>query len=382
MSNIIDYVKEYGKYDFGKKHFSETDALLLSQVAYIKFKGFVPGSDDEAGSVTLSDLDIDNNLPKLLDEYWYKKQNEELLRVMLSSVRFHDMRINYHTDVLDESNEEQFSATTFILNEGTVYVAFRGTDASLVGWKEDFNLAYSHPIAAQKSSVAYLEKIAACTKADLYVGGHSKGGNLAVYSAMYCSDDVRNRIKKVYSFDGPGFRPEIKKESHYAEISSRVSKYIPASSIVGIIMEDENSYNVVDASGMGTFQHNTYNWKINGDRIARKKGRKAHYLLMDDALNTWILGLTQDELHAFTDTLYDVVNASGASSLYDLRDDWTADMKKIAQAVNNLDDDTKKNIYKIVRLLFDTVHNQMKDKAIASYLSGVDEVRNYFTLKS
>ena len=199
-------------------------------------KGF-PEEPSERPGVTLESLKEHPDFEKLFADVRYEKPNRALYERMVQGKRFRNLELNYYVNVIEERWETQFSAVTFTLGDGSRYVAYRGTDETIVGWKEDFNMAFLTPVPGQAISVEYLNRVAGRFGGPLYVGGHSKGGNLAVYSAMNCNPDIQNRIRKIYSMDGPGFRPEVLRECDYGKIADRVVKILPNSSLVGMIFE-------------------------------------------------------------------------------------------------------------------------------------------------
>ena len=355
MGNIIDYVRECGKITFKERPLGEVDSLVLCQLAYLNYGPFVEGMNEEKCSVSIQDIYLHSDRDRILDDYWYRENNKELFTAAARSTRFGSLKVNYYVNVINVEDETQFCAMTYLLDDGTCYIAYRGTDATIVGWKEDLNLAFSKPLNSQYVSVEYMNRVSGYVKGNFYAGGHSKGGNLAVYAAMNCNEDVRKRLLHVYNNDGPGFRPEIRKLGNYEAVAERISKFIPRSSVVGMILEDHSDYEVVESRGVGLLQHNSYSWKIEGGAFVRAKNMRSGKLLMDRAMNEWILSLSQEETHAFVDTLYEVVSASEASNVFEFGADFKKSMQNIFGAMRNVDEDTKKAIQKIIHSLFETL---------------------------
>lgn len=353
MENIIDYVKEWGVYSLKEKPFNEVDSLVLCQMTYFNYKDFVPGMQKRARAVDISSIFESPNRERLLDDYWYRENNKALFEAVVRSKRFGNLKMNYYINIINEDTQTQFSAMTYILEDRNVYIAYRGTDATLVGWKEDFNLAFSKPLHSQELAAAYMDKVAMEVAGSFYTGGHSKGGNLAVYAAMNCKESTRERLLKVFNNDGPGFRPEIKALGRYEEIADRVVKFIPRSSIVGTLLEDQTDYELVESKGVGMFQHNSYSWKIENGAFIRAKGMKNGKHIRDAALNEWILSLTEEEAHAFVDTLYEVIKASEASNVFEFGADLKKSIQSTLEAAKGVDEETKKAIMKIFRSLFE-----------------------------
>ncbi len=351
MNNVISYVAEFGKYDFDEKPFNEVDSLVLSQLSYLNYDGFVKNVDEDAGPVSINSIFESDNLDNILRDYWYKKENMELFANVSNSKRFGGMKLNYYENVISQVSESQFAAVTYILPDKSVYIAFRGTDATLVGWKEDMMLAYSEPLQSQYMAAEYLDSVAKKIAGSFRVGGHSKGGNLAVFAAMYCQRSTRNRILDIYDHDGPGFRPEIIKEGHFGAVKNLIHKYIPKSSIVGIILEDNIDYEVVECWSVGALQHNTYTWKSVDGAFVKAEGMTKAKQLKDRALNDWIYSLSDSEVRTFIDALFDVLSSNDAKNVFDLKNDPKSNFLSAVNSYKELDERTKNVIGGIVRRL-------------------------------
>ncbi len=366
MENIIEYVKTYGVHTLAEKPFNEVDSLVLCQLSYMNFAPFVPGVQEDKRAVSVQKILKQERISELLEGYWYKQENEALFRAVAASPRFADMKLNYHVNIISEETQTQFSALTFLLPEQIVYVAYRGTDATIVGWKEDLNLALSKPTHSQELAVQYLNQVASHIAGGLYVGGHSKGGNLASYAAMNCSQKISDKIIYVYNHDGPGFRPEIFAECNYQAVADKMIKFIPKSSIVGVIMETCQNCEIIESQSIGAMQHNSYNWRIEEDHFVRLQDRSAIKKLQDEALNDWILSLSQEQLQIFVDTLYEVISASGASDVFQFGGDLKGCITRSYEALKDLDEDTRKAVHSILHALYEIAgekfHEEFNEK--------------------
>ena len=363
MGTIIDYLKEYGGYSLREKPFNEVDNLVLSQFSYLKFDGMVPGTKEGKKAVSLRSLDLHKEKRKLFADERFLEENQALYQGMRESIRFSGLKLNYYENIINTETETQFSAVTLFLEDGTVYVAYRGTDETLVGWKEDLNLAFSQPVRGQLRSVEYLNQVGEKLSGRFYVGGHSKGGNFAVYGAVNCRRDIQDRILGVFSNDGPGFRPEIRKEWNDEWMKDRVVKIIPHSSLVGLLLEFHAvNYKVVESKTMGVLQHNPFTWLVQEDGFAEVKevykGRK----FLDETLNQWILSLDEGELHTFVETLYEVVSASEAATLLEFTADWKTSVTAVVAAIKDLEEETASMLKKIVLSLFELMAERVKEQ--------------------
>ena len=381
MANIIDYVKEYGKFNFLQEPFNEVDSLVLCQLVYLNFEKFVPDWTEREKPVSIQSIYRQPDRERILDDYWYRENNIELFTMMAQSVRYGSLGMNYYVNIVNEEDETQFSAMTYLLGGGSVYIAYRGTDANMVGWKEDCNLAFSKPIHSQYLSIEYMNRVSEYVTGGFFAGGHSKGGNLAVYAAMNCSDNVRERIIHVYNHDGPGFRPEIRKQGNYEAVRDRISKFIPKSSIVGMILEDHTDYEVVESKGVGLFQHNAYSWKVKEGSFIRAKNMTEVRMVRDAAVNEWILSLTEEEIHAFVDTLYEVVCASEAKNVFQFGNDIKKSVQSVMEAAKGVDDSTKKMIQGILRALFEIMGERTAAELLEKSREFREDVKKYINVK-
>lgn len=362
MGTIIKYIKEYGDYTFEEKPVNEVDSLILSQFSYLKFDGMVPDIGENADFVDMRYLSAHEDYDKLYGDERYREKNTQLFTAMAGSRRFGNLKMNNYVNKIEEEKETQFSAITFKLSNGVYYVAYRGTDENIVGWKEDLNLAFSEPVPGQVMSVEYLNKTAEDFKEPFYVGGHSKGGNLAMYAAMNCEKEIKDKIATIFCHDGPGFRPEVMEKCGYAEIEGRVRRTIPHSSLVGLILYSEGSYRVVESRYIGLMQHDPYSWLVEGDDFQIVKHVYSGAMFRDITLNEWILSLNQEQMHIFVDTLYEVVKASEADNLIDFSANWKRSIQGIMEAVKNVDAEAKQVMNDMMKALFEVISQHAKEE--------------------
>lgn len=349
MKNIIHYTQE-NLDTFDKLPFNSVDSLILSSAAYIHFPDMIPEVENWKG-IRLQELyraeyfeEMFHNIP-LLDD------TKQLFFALAASPRFRDIRIMGYTEQFDLTTEKQFSAMTFQLKPDLFYIAYRGTDSTLVGWKEDFNMAFQSPIPSQEEAVRYMEKAALYCPGNFLAGGHSKGGNLAVYASAMCREDTQNRILKIYSHDGPGFLEATLRSKEFQNISQRIEKTIPQSSIVGMLLEHQEEFRIVRSNKSGFLQHDQYTWEIeNNDFIFIEKLTK-DAKFADKTLTDWLNRLTEDDRERFVDALYGVLNANNLTTIDDFRADWQNAIPATLHAISQLDGDTKKFILHTLKQL-------------------------------
>lgn len=361
MKNIVDYLKQYNDVGFDELPFNEVDGLILSQFSYFRWDRKVPGLLDGADGVRLCDMC--ENLDKeyvYLNEY-YPEENEALLNAMLAGKRYRTMKCNYCSEDTSEDVQMQFGAITFFPEGAEPVVAFRGTDSTLIGWRENFNMAFSKPVAGQRRAAVYLKQVALRINGSFIVVGHSKGGNLATFSAMTAPLDIKNRIREIISYDGPGFRPEILLEYNYDAIETKVIKMIPEASVVGVILEGDARIITIQSDGMtGAFQHNPFNWEVENAQFVRSHGIKKTSVLMHESLNEWVMRLDEGQLKIFADTLFKILQSSQASTIPQLASNWRTVLPNIFNAATNVDKETRQNTMEIFRALFDSLNDSEK----------------------
>ncbi len=366
---IIDYLKEYADVSLKDEPMNDVDSLVLCQFSYLKFDGLVPLVTENGRSVSLQQLYEHPNYEKLYGDERYEKENRALFEAMRKCVRFRNMKLNCYINIIEAQAdfETQFSAVTFLLEDGTMYVAFRGTDETMVGWKEDFNMAFLSPVPGQEFAVKYLNMVTARLPRDFYVGGHSKGGNLAVYAAMNCYPQARDRIRKIYSMDGPGFRPEVLEKCDFGQIEERTCKILPHSSLVGMLFEKDIRYQVVESRTFGLAQHNPFTWLVKDGHFVTVSDIYESRRFMDDTLNEWILSLDEQSLRTFVDTLFQILAASESDNLIDFTANLKRSMTGILGAMKDLDEDTQKGLRQAVKALFEIgglrIRQELKNRA-------------------
>lgn len=334
--NILDYVDWRGDLPMAASPFNEVDNLILSVLAYLNLDGVAPGDGDF--SRTLGDLltgyqdagrDQSQLWPDLLP----------LLRKCAASVRFGGVTAGYYRNLFDHDRQIQFSALTFRLPDETLYLAFRGTDNTLVGWREDCNFSYQTGTPGQRESAAYVSEVAATTHCPLRVGGHSKGGNFAVYGASFCEQAAKDRILQVYSNDGPGFNKTVAESAQYGSVLSRLTKIIPESSLVGILLSSRARSRVIQSDAKGVQQHNPFSWQVWGTAFLPADQRSPSSLFMDEALGRWVDTLDDEQRKTLVTTVFDALEASGCMTLKELNANKLVSYNAIARAVMQLGGD-------------------------------------------
>lgn len=369
MGNIIDFLKEYGETTFAEYPFCEVDILLFAQLSYLKFDGAVPAIGERKPAVTFLQINGTMNPDKVFEDKWYEKQNRELWSTLLTCRRYERTLCNFYRSYKEEGEDTQFGAITFFPEGCEAVVAFRGTDDSIVGWKEDFNLAFHKPVPAQKMSALYLNQVSCKVPGTFMVCGHSKGGNLAVYSAIWCDSSVQKKITDVYSLDGPGFLPEVLSGDSYEKIRRRIHRILPYSSLVGMLLQNYEEYEVVKSSAYGLMQHDGYTWQIEDGAFVKAPDIEKKQKWMNEVLNQWIFALPEEDRKVFVDTLFCVIDKTGASTTVEFANDWKNNLKICLREMRSLDKDTRKHIRQILKVLIE-IHRSIAGSAVKQEFKG------------
>jgi hypothetical protein len=297
-----------------------------------------------------------------------------MLRRAADSRRFGEMKLNCFVDRLDVDKGEQFAALAIEIGDGSVYLSFRGTDDTLAGWKEDFELACMPEVPAQKKAVRYVRDAAGqYPRRKLRLGGHSKGGNLAVYGGVFCPSAVQRRIADVWSNDGPGFHDDILSLPEHRRLEDRIHSIVPKSSVVGMLLEHEETYTVVDSDQLGFLQHDGFSWQVMGDHFLKLRQVTEQTHLSSQAIRESVHAMPQAQREKFVTGLFDVLTASGAVTLTDLKADSFKAAGAMVKAMKDLDKETRDGLWNFVRLLFKS--------NLRMTLEGIQEEKEKKTLK-
>ena len=336
MANIEDYLNWRGDLPLSLDPFGEVDNLILSQLAYVDFDGVVsPDIKDCLPVKEAARLYFERHtMEELKARKTFISSAPFLLQQAAQTRRFGDLKLSGYVNLLDEKAEAQLSAITFHLPDGAAYVAFRGTDDTLVGWKEDFNLSFLDATEGQRQAARYLNENFAGAGIPLRVGGHSKGGNFAVYASAYADAGIRGFIQTVYTNDGPGLKEDLTAAEGYQEILPRIVSTVPEDSVIGLLLSSEAKNHVVKSSAAGILQHDAMTWQVLGRNFVETKERSAFSQFFEKTLRKWISGLEEKERAAFTESLFGLLTAGGVSTLTDMKNSRTFLMDVIKKAAS------------------------------------------------
>jgi len=316
MATIFDYITWRGDLTFSQAPVNPVDALIFSALSYIRYGAKV--ENDPLTPVTLKDAAEAFFALEDHEQRIRVKNDLDLLHQAAASLRFGSTQLCMYRDQLIPEQETQFAAMTFLLDDGSAFIAFRGTDYSLVGWKEDFNMSFQQTVPAQRLGVQYVREVAAEHLRPLRLGGHSKGGNVAVFAAARSSPMVQERILEVYNNDGPGFTEYMMGDPGYLAMVPRIRTFIPQSSVIGMLLEHEEAYTVVKSKTISLLQHDFYTWDVLGPGFETMNEVTEGSQFLDSTIKTWFAEMSNQERNQLVDVMFTLLGSGGVDNALDI----------------------------------------------------------------
>lgn len=359
MANVNDYLEWRGDIPFTCMPFNEVDSLVLSILSYTDFSDIVPGPES-ASKVTLKyafeKFFEKNKKEDILAKKTETKYAPFLMEKMVDSARFGDMYLFGYTEIFDKELDTQFSCISFLLNDDTYFIAYRGTDSTIVGWKEDLNMGYLYQTPGQLNAKNYLDQNYFNSDKMIRVGGHSKGGNFAVYAAAFCDESIQDKIINVYSNDGPGFRREVCMKKGYKRIVSKVISTVPEESVVGMLLENDYEDHVIKSSKKGMSQHDGYSWQVLGSSFVESELTESS-IKIDKALSDWIDSMTITERKLFIDSIFEPLEKSEFDTIDDLFSGNLFTIMKTISSYQNFTDEQKELLKEPLKKLLSNIYD-------------------------
>ena len=355
MPNINNYLEWRGDLRIEADPLNEVDNMILSRFSYMPFNKIEMNETETMGSIAkkVKDLPI---------EEFNIAGDKPLAEHIVKSYRFKDLKVTDYEENTDTEAEKQFAAITIHLGNGEIYISFCGTDNSIVGWKEDFNLSFRQHVPAQLEGIEYLKKIASKYNEKIHVGGHSKGGNIAAYSAIFAGEAVQDKIIDITSHDGPGFDDEIINKKEYKRILNKFVTYIPQSSVIGRLLEHEEKNIVVKSIERGIMQHDIYSWQINSNHVITEKQVTKESELVRNIIRTWLEDTTPEQRKNVIDIIYNILVSSDATTMKDISSSKVKSLGKILKLYNKVDEKDKKLIMQVFLSLGTATKQNLKLK--------------------
>ena len=368
MADMLDYLDWRGDIPFSADPFNEVDSLVLSEVAYVDFEGIVPGPDEIFDTEILKI----NAIPVIsvsdaVRRFWELHSEAEIeasntlykrapyvLDKLCSGARFGEMYLGGYVNRVSSEKNEQMAAITYFLSDGSAYTAFRGTDDTLIGWKEDFTFSFMKETAGQKSAEEYLNLLYTTreqsdspstgkggfteSEADfpIRVGGHSNGGNFAVFAASFCAPEIRKRIIQIYSNDGPGLLEEITQTDAYRDILPRVHSVVPEESLFGILLDSGYYHKVIKSSQKGLWQHDALSWQIKRNHFEEAEKISEGSLMLKKTIETWVYGMSLEERRETVDLIFTLLEDAGMENISEFSSEQFLGIPELLHAYGEL----------------------------------------------
>jgi hypothetical protein len=387
MATLLDYLEWRGDLSFDQDPCNEIDGLILSILSYADFNNLVPQeADSSAPSLAVVAQKFLEQTEETMQKetFPFFKEIPEFLEKVATTRRFGEIIPIGFEDQTDLDKTKQFAAITFMLTPQIHFVAFRGTDTSLVGCKEDLQMSFMDEVPAQIQAAIYLKRILNQLKGDFIVGGHSKGGNLAVYATMNVPAKHAKRIVNVYNNDGPGFQSHVVESKPYRDLLPKVMTFIPRASIVGLLFEQSGNIKVVESRQVSIMQHDPLSWEVKGPRFLYGEGLSKSTIAFSNALRTWMAQVTKEERAGFVESLGDLMESTGAKTFEELTQEKLQATFAVLKAYNHMDKETKANLKKLLELFFKesgkSIREVIKDE-IEQLLPRKNETKTEITQK-
>ena len=372
MKNMLDYIKEFGHVSFEERAFSEIDALVLTELEYLPLEKVVPSDENGENFVTVKEIAeyMQEHKQELFDEnpMMITEERHEVSQVIADAPRFQSLKFFGVVSEWDKDTTKQFAAITVEVEPSVRLVVFRGTDETLIGWKEDFLMTYSPLVAAQTDAKEYLAKQASLFDGDLMVSGHSKGGNLAIYAAATQEEDVQLRIVDIFCFDSPGLYRSVLETKGYQNIVPLAMRYIPQDSLVGLMLESEVPYVIVKSNATGAMQHSAMTWEIEDGQFIKMEKLTKNSQLNDQTFKKWTESVSDEELELFWNVFFELLFSVGIDTVNDLYGEFMHYVQEFLKAAGNMDEEKRELLTRIALLLVSTRFEVWKDSLDMSEL--------------
>lgn len=369
---LMDYLKWRNDVSLRAAPFNEIDNVILSYLAYADFGELL---QEEKRRVSIETcwkrFCKKHDLTNVRESKLFIERAPLLLEDMVRGARFRGTKVVHFREVFDKEKVQQFAALVFLLPDGTRYVSFRGTDLSITGWKEDFLMSFTAETEGAKEAVSYLNEVAACVEGDLILGGHSKGGNFAMYAAAFCDDAVKERILKVYNNDGPGFREEIVRSAAYRELLPKITNIVPQTSIIGRLLSNEAAHTVVKSTAAGIFQHDVTTWEVTKDKFVRTEP-DAFSDFVEKSLGTWLETMDDEARKSLVETVFSMIEMTEAETFVEFGENLFKNTGLIIKGLGRLPKEKRSELTAALGGLAEAGRATVLDKIPKITLPGVE----------
>lgn len=345
---LLNYIDKYGDKSFDEERFNEVDNVILASISYLDLNGIV--STGFTNKITIKEasekyFSIDNPSKDKMTAY---KSSKTILKKIYNKKRYKDLLLYNYCYI--GTVDQQFSAVTIEINPKLIYISYEGTDNLVSGWEEDFKIAYMFPVKAQRNAINYINKFI-FTRKNIIIGGHSKGGNLALVAGMYANRFTKKRIINIYCNDGPGLRKREFMSHEYREAALKLISIIPNQSIVGLLLRHSNKYIVIESNKRGPLSHDLLSWQVDGTKLKRSELSKFSQIF-DKSMHDWLKKYDDETRKIFVDSLFDIFRRAGINDLEEVLRKKTLIFKLIVEA-GGLSKTTKSMMREFITVLYD-----------------------------
>lgn len=358
--NILDYLAWRGDLTFAQSEFNEVDNLILCYLVYVNMDGIAPGMGE--GAMTVSELS--RHFFRRYTEKDLKKDKSFIrfapiiLKKMARTERFGNLLVRNYVNKVDMEKMLQFAAIKIELGDDTTFIAYRGTDDTIVGWKEDFYLSDGE-VPAGGEAFAYLNAVGRMDEQTIYIGGHSKGGNLGIYAATFCEPEIQERISVIYNNDGPGFPKVFFENPGWERVRGKIKRLIPESSIIGMLLEHRVEPIVIQSCTKGVMQHDGLSWEVLGASFVHCEEISNFAVGMNESISGWLAQIKDEQREQIIDDLFSVLEATQATTLTELQDGGIKNIRTIKKEIDEMNSDSKEALQELLREMMQNIPQMM-----------------------
>ena len=362
MSDIIEYSLLNTHKDFDTLPFSVIDGVIFSQLAYLDYNQLMTENTLFTRGIPFHKIPEKEYFDKLFTVDRAPRETRLLFNSMAYSKRYGKVKVKYHENILNTEKTIQFSATTFVLPDGNACVAFRGTDSTITGWRENFDMLYNETVPAQQLSVKYLNKVAGKIKGKIFVVGHSKGGNLAIYSSVMCSPKTKEKILEIQSFDSPGFTESFITSDKYLIMEEKIKRIVPEESMIGMLLNNTDSYKIIKSKGEGIFQHDPFYWIVENNELVAGEKIHSSAKFLTNTFREWMGSHSPEQRKLFIDIVFKIIettNAQNANSFIE----WSEYLKEnnsiFIDTLKDMDSESRSFMLKFLGTIFPSARDSI-----------------------
>lgn len=375
MGNINDYLLWRGDIPITEyTKLNEVDNMILARISYLRFDKieFEDGERIET---------ISKKMKNLSNEEFLYNGDKELITYLGQSERFKNMVVTDYIKTEDKGSEKQFGAVTIHISNDEMYISYIGTDSTITGWKEDLNMAFMDNVPCQIEGRKYLEKIAKkFPNKKILIGGHSKGGNVAIYSAVTSNEEVKNKIKKVTNLDGPGFSKEIVSKYENNDIINKIVTYIPQDSIIGRFLNHNENIIICYSTEKGILQHDVYSWQVQRFEVIRLEKNTETSENINKTVTDWLEATTVEQRKIFIDSLFELFYSTDANTFGDIKKSFSKSIPKIFKKYKQTGEEDRKTMIEMLKTFAMSYILVIKDKQVLKFENMKEEFsERYFS---